>query len=113
MADQNQSRYHESDNDVPNILPSRKTPPEAERQAPRLLPPWKVVLHNDDVNEMHEVIEAIYQLTPLNREQALARMQEAHNCGSSLLLITHRERAELYIEQFQSCRLNVTIEPAV
>jgi hypothetical protein len=25
--------------------------------------------------------------------------------------VTHKERAELYVEQFQSCSLTVTIEP--
>jgi ATP-dependent Clp protease adaptor protein ClpS len=110
MADQDKSRFQD-DNDFSDTLPAKGREPKASQPAPRLLPPWKVLLHNDDQNSMDQVVEIIYTLTPLNREQALARMQEAHNAGSALLLVTHRERAELYLEQFQSCRLTVTIEP--
>ena len=40
------------------------------------------------------------------------RTVEANQSGLSLLLVTHKERAELYQEQFQSKGLTVTIEPA-
>ena len=112
MADQNKIRPHD-DSDFPGMMPVQGGRPAADRQAPRLLPPWKVVLHNDDVNPVDQVITTIHQLTPLTRDQASARMEEAHTTGSALLLVTHRERAELYVEQFQSCGLTVTVEPAV
>jgi ATP-dependent Clp protease adaptor protein ClpS len=93
--------------------------PDASRQkqaapakpTPALLPPWKVLLHNDEKNEMLFVIRAICDLTPLNREAALTRMLEAHKSGVALLLVTHKERAELYVDQFQSMGLTVSIEP--
>ena len=75
------------------------------------LPPWKVLLHNDDVNDFGYVIETITELTTLNPQQALLRTVEAHKTGLALLLSTHREYAELLHEQFMSKRLNVTIEP--
>ena len=64
-------------------------PPEAAQQResataknpPSPLPPWKVLLHNDENNEMLFVIRAIVELTPLNREDALHRMLEAHKSG--------------------------------
>ncbi len=82
------------------------------RPRTRRLPPWRILLHNDDVNDMPYVVETIVALTTLNRHDAVARMLEAHNKGLSLLLTTHREHAELLDEQFQSKRLKVTIEPA-
>ncbi len=78
----------------------------------RRLPPWRILLHNDNVNDMPYVVETIVALTTLNRHDAVVRMLEAHNKGLSLLLTTHREHAELLDEQFQSKRLKVTIEPA-
>jgi ATP-dependent Clp protease adaptor protein ClpS len=81
------------------------------RKPPQMLPPWKVLLHNDDQNDMFFVITAIVSLTPLNQEAATVRTLEAHKSGLSLLLTTHKERAELYQEQFQSKGLTVTIEP--
>jgi ATP-dependent Clp protease adaptor protein ClpS len=74
-------------------------------------PNYKVLLHNDDVNDMVYVIETIKKLTPLSIEEAIQKMTEAHKTGVALLLVTHKERAELYQEQFASCRLTVTIEP--
>ena len=86
--------------------------PSPVRKSPQPLPPWKVLLHNDDVNEMGYVISTLIELTPLNKEDALERTVEANDSGVSLILVTHRERAELYQEQFQTKKLTVTIEPA-
>jgi ATP-dependent Clp protease adaptor protein ClpS len=90
-----------------------KTPPRKSpaRKPPKQLPRYKVILHNDDHNEMNYVIGVIRKLTSLTREEAMVRMFEAHTTGVALLLVTHKERAELYMEQFASCGLTVTIEP--
>lgn len=75
------------------------------------LPPYKVILHNDDVNSIDHVITCILKLTPLSMKQAIERTFEAHETGQSVLLITHKERAELYVEQFATFQLTVTAEP--
>jgi ATP-dependent Clp protease adaptor protein ClpS len=90
--------------------PAKKKLPATK--PPQMLPPWKVLLHNDDQNDMLFVVESIVSLTPLNQEAAAVRTLEAHKSGVALLLTTHKERAELYQEQFQSKGLTVTIEPA-
>jgi len=89
---------------------ARKTAPK--RKPPRHLPQWKVLLHNDDKNEMGFVVATIVELTPLNEQEATLRMKEADDTGVALILTTHKERAELYQEQFTSKGLVVTIEPA-
>ncbi len=78
----------------------------------RRLPPYRVLLHNDDVNSIEHVIQAILKLTRLTKSEAEQRTLEAHQKGLSLLLTTHRERAELYVEQFATFSLTVTCEPA-
>lgn len=83
-----------------------------ETAQPRQLPLYKVILHNDDVNVVEDVMETVVMLTPLNKEEACQRTLEAHRTGCALLLVIHRERAELYVEQFRSRDLTVTIEPA-
>lgn len=86
--------------------------PDAQvEQNTRQLPPYRVLLHNDDVNTFEHVIRSILRLTPLKEPEAIARTIEAHETGSSLLLVTHRERAELYVEQFASLGLTVSCEP--
>ena len=93
-------------------MPSPVTHPEIETQRQtRQLPPFRVILHNDDVNSFDHVILSILRLTPLNEQEAVERTLEAHETGASLLLVTHKERAELYVEQFASVSLTVTCEP--
>jgi ATP-dependent Clp protease adaptor protein ClpS len=89
-----------------------KRKPKPKQKPPQPLPPWKVLLHNDDKNGMDYVVLTIIELTPLNEQDAVGRMVEAHKTGVAMLLVTHKERAELYQEQFQSKGLSVTIEPA-
>ena len=86
--------------------------PEVEaKERTRQLPPYRVILHNDDVNTFDHVIATILELTPLKEPEAVQRTIEAHERGATLLLVTHRERAELYVEQFASKKLTVTCEP--
>jgi len=92
--------------------PKRSPRKSPQKKPPQPLPPWKVLLHNDDKNDMHFVVRTVMELTPLNEQDANERTKEAHKTGVALLLTTHKERAELYQEQLTSKGLVVTIEPA-
>lgn len=89
----------------PTQTPSPKTPAES-------LPPWNVLLHNDEVNEMGFVVESLCRFARLSLPAATRCTMEAHKKGLSLVLSTHREHAELVAEQLTSLRLTVTIERA-
>ncbi|MDX1682075.1 MAG: ATP-dependent Clp protease adaptor ClpS [Phycisphaeraceae bacterium] len=115
----------EEQNAPPESEPPRDSAPEspeeegstATKEAParpdrRQMPPWKVLLHNDDENIMSDVVQTVLMLTPLGKTEAVVRVVEAHETGVTLLLTTHKERAELYRDQFRSRDLIVTIEPA-
>ncbi len=91
--------------------PSKQRRKLPKQPVPRALPPWKVLLHNDDKNACEDVVKIICRLTPLNEHAATVCMLEAHKTGVAMLLVTHRERAELYVEQFASCGLTATAEP--
>ncbi|HSI36015.1 MAG: ATP-dependent Clp protease adaptor ClpS [Phycisphaerae bacterium] len=92
--------------------PKKKGKPSPAKKPPQMLPPWKVLLHNDDVNDREYVVSTIIELTKLNEQDATTRMDEADKTGVALLLVTHKERAELFHDQFKSKNLTVTIEPA-
>jgi len=94
------------------LAPVRKAKTNPKRKPPQPLPPWNVLLHNDPKNTLEHVVVSIVELTPLDKDAATERTQEAHKTGVSLLLTTHKERAELYKDQFESKSLTVTIEPA-
>lgn len=89
-----------------------KSAPAPKKNPPGTLPPWKVLLHNDDVNTIEDVVKTIVQLVHLSEQDAESRTKEAHRAGVALLTVTHKERAELFQEQFTSKSMTVTIEPA-
>ncbi len=87
--------------------------PVAPAPKPRRLPGWAVLLHNDDANEITFVVRCVVEIARLPVPEALDRTVEADKAGLALLVVTHREHAELLQEQFTSRGLTVTIEPAV
>ena len=113
MADQNNPPNDPAQQDKSGTATKPKRSPKKNptRKPPQPLPPWKVLLHNDDKNDFDHVPKTIVALTPLNAQEAEERTKEADKTGVALLLVTHKERAELYKEQFQSKSLTVTIEP--
>ena len=116
MADHEQeSSPPETDADRPEpagtTLAAPRSKPAPPKRKPGQLPPYKVLLHNDDVNDFGHVIRSIVHLTPLQEGEAVEKTIEAHKAGLALLLVIHKERAELYQEQFASFSLTVTIEP--
>lgn len=94
------------DGGTATVVRPRKAPPKVDH-----LPQWKILLHNDDMNEVGYVVETIVELTTINPLQALLQTLEADRSGLALLMTTHRERAELLQEQFTCKRLTVSIEP--
>lgn len=102
----------ESNPDSSSSATAVKAAPAPPRPRLDRLPPFRVLLHNDNVNIIQYVVETILTITPLPPHEAFKRTLEAHERGVSLLLVTHRERAELYMEQFRSKRITVSIEPA-
>ena len=111
-AQQQQQQDQSSKSGTATAKPKRAAKTSPKQKPPQMLPPWKVLLHNDDKNEMLFVVETIISLTPLNEQDAKQRTIEAHETGVALLLTTHKERAELYKDQFASKGLTVTIEAA-
>src|SRR5215207_7622636 len=112
QADQDAGKGKGGGGGTATAKPKAATKKAPKPKPPGMLPPWKVLLHNDDKNSMEFVVVSIVQLTPLNEQDAMRRMMEAHKTGVALLLVTHKERAELYKDQFESKGLTVTIEPA-
>ncbi len=78
------------------------------------LPPrrFKVVLHRTADKDLMFVTRAVMDITRFGSAEAEYRMWEAHHRGRSLVLVTHLERAELFVEQFAARGLPTSIEPA-
>lgn len=78
-----------------------------------VLPPYRVVLHNDDVNTMDYVVEVLLRTIPgLSTAAAVTIMLEAHHTGRATVIVCPLEQAETYRDQLESAGLTSTIEPA-
>ncbi len=73
---------------------------------------FKVVLHRTRDQELLFVARVVMELTHFGPAEAEFRMWEAHHAGRSLVIVTHLERAELFVEQFADRGLPASIEPA-
>jgi ATP-dependent Clp protease adaptor protein ClpS len=87
-------------------------PNDSARPRPRMLPPYRVVLLQDAHNDLVFIIRTVMELTRFCRAEATNKMWQAHHSGRAVLLVTYRERAELFAEQFISRGLDVVVEPA-
>jgi ATP-dependent Clp protease adaptor protein ClpS len=84
-----------------------------EETLTRLLPPYRVMLHNDDHNSMDHVVRSLLRCVPsLTTERAAEIMFEAHMHGQATVIVCPKEAAEHYREKLESCSLTATIEPA-
>jgi ATP-dependent Clp protease adaptor protein ClpS len=94
------------------VVPERGAE-QREHSLADFLPPYRVVLHNDDVNEMAHVVRALLDSVPeLTAERAHEVMIEAHERGSADVIQCPYERAELYRDRLESFGLTATIERA-
>lgn len=88
------------------------SPEELTRLRARLLPPYKVILFNDDYNEMDYVVAVLLHLiNHLTQSEALEIMLTAHLTGSAVVVVCPKERAEYYQERLLGYGLTATIEP--
>lgn len=89
--------------------------PETEqllRLRAKLFPPYKVILFDDDYNEMNYVVAALlHAVDDLSQQEAERIMLTAHLTGSAIVVVCPKEIAEYYQERLLSYGLTATIEP--
>ena len=89
------------------------TPDSGTEPKHEILPPYSVILHNDDHNEMLHVVGALMKSVPkLGATRATQIMLEAHNRGKAIVTTCPLELAELYRDRLESFGLTATIEKA-
>ena len=86
---------------LPVIHASTKAQPREETRT-RLLPPYHVILENDDHHSMEFVIEVLCKVLGCAVERAVVLMREAHESGRAVIWTGTREVAELKAEQVQT-----------
>ena len=106
-------------------LPETTVTTKPKQRVPsRRLPPYNVILENDDHHSFEFVIEALRKALCCTEQRAIEFMTEAHESGRAIVWTGSKEVAELKAEQIQSFHeisaggqklgpLSVIIEPAV
>lgn len=98
------------------------TPKTREEQETKILPPYHVILHNDDHHSMEFVIEVLQKVFGYKLEESFTLMMTAHTQGKAVVWTGAKEVAELKAEQMTSFHeqrgdrdlgpLGVSLEPA-
>lgn len=85
---------------------------EEVRELLRTLPRYRVMLHNDDYNDMDYVIVALVRtVSALSVADAAQIMLQAHLKGTAQVIVCLKELAEHYRECLERYGLTSTIEP--
>jgi ATP-dependent Clp protease adaptor protein ClpS len=82
----------------PSVKPVAKPQP-ATRNQPQQLPPYHVVLLDDNDHTYEYVIDMLCGLFNHSVEQAFAMAQQVDKAGRAIVMTTHKERAELKRDQ--------------
>jgi ATP-dependent Clp protease adaptor protein ClpS len=111
-----------SDEAFPDVMVSTK-PKSREATRTRRLPPYNVILENDDYHSFEFVVEVLRKVLGCSEERAFLLTREAHIGGRAIIWTGPKEVAELKLEQVHSFHesrddgkkfgpLGCTIEPA-
>jgi ATP-dependent Clp protease adaptor protein ClpS len=98
-------------------------PSSAQKQERKELPPFNVVLLNDDDHSYPYVVEMLCRLFGHSEQFAYQIARTVDNQGRAIVLTTHKERAEFKRDQIRgfgsdpriassSCSMGAVIEPA-
>jgi ATP-dependent Clp protease adaptor protein ClpS len=92
---------------------TERLPETVRRTLEEILPPYSVILHNDEHHSMDYVVVSLIKSVPsLSTAEAAAIMLEAHQTGRAVVITCPLEQAEFYRDRIRSFGLGVTIEKA-
>jgi ATP-dependent Clp protease adaptor protein ClpS len=78
----------------------------------KLFPPYKVILFDDDHNEMDYVVAALlHAINDLSQQEAERIMLTAHLTGSAIVVVCPKEIAEHYQDRLLNYGLTAAVEP--
>ena len=103
--------------------PARVKPAAERRPEAKVLPPYAVVLHNDDINGFPHVIRSLGRVFGYGGVKSMALAMRAHVAGRAAVWTGAKEHAEFKADRLRGCGpdpvmvhkgalpLKVTIEP--
>jgi ATP-dependent Clp protease adaptor protein ClpS len=111
------------DSPVPDVVAAATKPKEQEETKTRFLPPYHVILDNDDHHSFEFVMGVLQKALGYNEQKCYELTLLAHHSGRAIVWTGSKEVAELKMEQLLSFHeikangqklgpLGVCIEPA-
>ena len=101
---------------APNLGDAVETTPETDTKT-KLVPLYRVLIHNDDVTPMDFVVHVLHTIFALGPNRAMEVMWEAHQTGVAHVVTEPLEKAEFHVDQARSLSrgrgwpLSFSIEP--
>jgi len=77
-------------------------PQTHEETRTRRVPPYNVILENDDHHSCEFVVEVLQKVLGSTVERAFQLMEQAHTTGRAVIWTGTKEVAELKVEQIQT-----------
>ena len=90
-----------AEQDKPDVMVSTK-PQEQEETRTRQIPPYNVILHNDEHHSFEFVIQVLRKALGYSQEQAHVLTEEAHTSGRAIVWTGPKVVAEFKVEQIQT-----------
>jgi ATP-dependent Clp protease adaptor protein ClpS len=87
--------------ELPDIHVTTRTQPR-ERHQTRRVPPYNVILENDDHHSMEFVVEVLQKALGCAPERAVQFMMLAHHSGQAIVWTGTKEVAELKVDQIRT-----------
>jgi ATP-dependent Clp protease adaptor protein ClpS len=86
---------------APDVVVTPK-PQEREQTKTRRVPPYNVVLDNDDYHSFEFVVQVLRKALGYSEQRAFLLTAQAHRTGRSVVWTGPKEVAELKVEQIRS-----------
>ena len=90
------------------VAPAKKAQP-SKNHKPSQLPPYNVILLNDDDHTYEYVIEMLKALFAYPDEKGFQLAKEVDRAGRVILMTTHKEKAELKRDQIHAYGTDVRV----
>jgi ATP-dependent Clp protease adaptor protein ClpS len=91
----------------PVVAPTK--PKASKKQKPKMLPPYNVVLLNDDDHSYEYVIEMLKSIFGYEEEKGFQLAKEVDTRGRVVVLTTHKERAEFKRDQIHAYGIDTRV----
>ncbi len=86
---------------LPDVMVTTK-PKSREATRTRRLPPYNVILENDDHHSFEFVVEVLRKALGCDEQRAFVLTNQAHTSGRAVVWTGSKEVAELKLEQMQT-----------